>query len=119
MEFSAPGVPSKGMPRARARMDCCAGGGEVWGSRALRSGRKKRSARATSRGEIAFMAEERNFQRPTSNVQRSMKREEVAADQGGAVYKPPMLFIPRHARRFGNRRSLVFVATRDCGFVVF
>src|SRR5438874_2618097 len=73
MEFSAPGVPSKGIPRARARIDCETGRGDVCGSRAWRSGRNSRKARATSRVEIACMAKERNVQRPTSNVQRSMK----------------------------------------------
>src|SRR5437660_11962163 len=69
MEFNAPGVPSKGIPRARARIDCETGGGDVCGSRAWRSGRNSRSARAMSRVEIAFMAKERtsNVQRPTLN----------------------------------------------------
>jgi hypothetical protein len=45
------------------------------------------------------MGKTSNAQRPTSNAEC---RKSVAANQGAAVYKPPLL----QKRRFVNRRSL-------------
>src|SRR4051812_31346855 len=95
MAFRFPGVPSKGMPRSRART-CWVGGGEVWGSRAKSS---ELIARATKSGALILMVREK---RSTRHVQRPTRNEEFSC----SLLIQKILLIPSRFSDFCFRAAL-------------